>query len=78
MADRGKSEGIIQDAILIGAPCSGSLDTWKKFTRVVAGRIVNGYCKYVNSKIPLCIIDKAIKIVKRFSSCNLILKTVFY
>ncbi|XP_054276906.1 transmembrane and coiled-coil domain-containing protein 4-like isoform X1 [Macrosteles quadrilineatus] len=45
MAERGNCEGIIQDAILIGAPCSGNAEYWKKFTRVVAGRLVNGYCK---------------------------------
>lgn len=47
MAERGKCEGIIQDAVLIGAPCSGNPVYWQKFTKVVAGRIINGYCKYV-------------------------------
>lgn len=45
MSGRKSCEGIIQDVILIGAPCTGNIDDWRKFTRVVAGRIVNGYCK---------------------------------
>lgn len=47
MAERGKCEGIIQDAVLIGAPCSGNPAYWKTFSRVVAGRLINGYCKSV-------------------------------
>lgn len=43
MSDREGCEGIIEDVILIGAPCSGNPLEWKKFTRVVAGRIVNAY-----------------------------------
>lgn len=43
MSEREGCEGIIEDAILIGTPCSGNPSEWKKFTRVVAGRIVNAY-----------------------------------
>lgn len=43
MSEREGCEGIIEDAILIGAPCSGNSSEWQKFTRVVAGRIVNAY-----------------------------------
>lgn len=45
MSDRKNCEGIIQDVILIGAPCTAQANEWTKFTRVVAGRIVNGYCR---------------------------------
>lgn len=46
MASRpGKSEGIVQDAILIGAPVTGSAKEWSRFARVVSGRLVNGYCR---------------------------------
>lgn len=45
MSDRPSCEGIVQDAILIGAPCGGHPADWKKLTRVVAGRLVNGYCR---------------------------------
>lgn len=48
MASRpGKSEGIVQDAILIGAPVTGSTKEWSRFARVVSGRLVNGYCRFV-------------------------------
>lgn len=53
MAEREGCEGIIQDAILLGTPVSGSKD-WSKLTRVVAGRIVNGYSKVCfSSRNPL-------------------------
>ena len=46
MVQRGKaSEGIIQDVILLGAPVSGSFQNWKSFSRIISGRIVNGYCR---------------------------------
>ncbi|KAI5755000.1 hypothetical protein M8J77_013236 [Diaphorina citri] len=45
MSTRNSCEGIIQDVVLIGAPCSGNLQDWSKFTKVVAGRIVNGYSR---------------------------------
>lgn len=44
LAQRENSEGIVQDAILLGTPVSGSLEYWSKFNKVVSGRIVNGYC----------------------------------
>ena len=37
--------GIVEDAILLGAPVTGNSEQWAKFGRVVAGRLVNGYCK---------------------------------
>lgn len=53
MASRpGKCEGIVQDAILIGAPVSGSSKEWSRFARVVSGRLVNGFCRFVLH--PLC------------------------
>eukprot|EP00079_Xenopus_tropicalis_P017521 XP_004917678.1 PREDICTED: transmembrane and coiled-coil domain-containing protein 4-like [Xenopus tropicalis] len=39
------SEGIIEDVVLLGAPVEGDADRWEPLTRVVAGRIVNGYCR---------------------------------
>ncbi len=39
------SEGLVEDAILLGAPVPASSSEWKQFSRVVAGRIVNGYCR---------------------------------
>jgi len=45
MSTRDKCEGVVQDAYLLGAPCSANPDRWKDITRVVSGKIVNGYCK---------------------------------
>lgn len=39
------SEGVVEDAILLGAPVDGSEKAWERMTRVVAGKIVNGYCR---------------------------------
>lgn len=35
----------MEDAILLGAPVDGSEKAWERMTRVVAGKIVNGYCR---------------------------------
>uniref|UniRef100_A0A3Q2ZVJ7 Transmembrane and coiled-coil domains 4 n=1 Tax=Kryptolebias marmoratus TaxID=37003 RepID=A0A3Q2ZVJ7_KRYMA len=43
-SDKG-SEGVVEDVVLLGAPVDGSEKSWKKMARVVAGRIVNGYCR---------------------------------
>ncbi|XP_075236400.1 transmembrane and coiled-coil domain-containing protein 4-like [Lycorma delicatula] len=45
MSNRKGCEGIVQDAIMIGAPCGAHPDDWRKLTRVVAGRLVNGFCR---------------------------------
>ncbi|KAK7790687.1 hypothetical protein R5R35_009593 [Gryllus longicercus] len=45
MSQRKDCEGIIQDVVLLGAPVTGSPREWQPLTRVVAGKIVNGYCK---------------------------------
>ncbi|XP_050533763.1 transmembrane and coiled-coil domain-containing protein 4-like [Daktulosphaira vitifoliae] len=45
MSQRENSHGIIQDAILIGAPCTRHTVDWNKITQVVAGRVVNAYCR---------------------------------
>lgn len=47
MSQREKCYGIVQDAILIGAPCTGNSSEWNKITQVVAGRIVNAYCRLI-------------------------------
>ncbi|TSR39563.1 Transmembrane and coiled-coil domain-containing protein 4 [Bagarius yarrelli] len=39
------SEGVIEDVVLLGAPVDGSEKTWARLSKVVAGRIVNGYCR---------------------------------
>jgi len=39
-------EGIIEEAIMLGAPVTGSADEWCPLARVVSGRIVNGYSRY--------------------------------
>jgi hypothetical protein len=39
------SEGIVQDAIMLGAPVTGSKKDWQDISTVVAGRIVNGFCR---------------------------------
>lgn len=39
------SAGIVEDVILLGAPVSGSVKHWEKLSHVVAGRIINGYCR---------------------------------
>lgn len=45
MARRKGSSGIIEDVILLGAPVSGSAKDWQPFAKVVAGKIINGYCR---------------------------------
>lgn len=35
----------MEDVILLGAPVDGSEKAWERMTRVVAGKIVNGYCR---------------------------------
>lgn len=40
------SEGVVEDVVLLGAPVDGSKKAWEKMTRVVAGKIVNGYCRW--------------------------------
>ncbi|KAI5612272.1 transmembrane and coiled-coil domain-containing protein 4 isoform X1 [Silurus asotus] len=39
------SEGVIEDVVLLGAPVDGSEKTWARLSKVVAGKIVNGYCR---------------------------------
>uniref|UniRef100_A0A8B9LP60 Transmembrane and coiled-coil domains 4 n=1 Tax=Astyanax mexicanus TaxID=7994 RepID=A0A8B9LP60_ASTMX len=39
------SEGVVEDVVLLGAPVDGSEKTWDRLSRVVAGKIVNGYCR---------------------------------
>ncbi|GFO07061.1 transmembrane and coiled-coil domain-containing protein 4 [Plakobranchus ocellatus] len=45
LCKRKGSEGIIEDVIILGGPVTGDPKTWSKLDRVVAGKIVNGYCK---------------------------------
>ncbi|TNN74562.1 Transmembrane and coiled-coil domain-containing protein 4 [Liparis tanakae] len=39
------SEGVVEDVVLLGAPVDGSEKAWARITKVVAGKIVNGYCR---------------------------------
>uniref|UniRef100_A0A3B5LIU3 Uncharacterized protein n=1 Tax=Xiphophorus couchianus TaxID=32473 RepID=A0A3B5LIU3_9TELE len=39
------SEGVVEDVVLLGAPVDGSEKSWERMVKVVAGRIVNGYCR---------------------------------
>ncbi|MED6283145.1 Transmembrane and coiled-coil domain-containing protein 4 [Characodon lateralis] len=43
-SDKG-SEGVVEDVVLLGAPVDGSEKSWERMVRVVAGKIVNGYCR---------------------------------
>ncbi|NXS63853.1 TMCO4 protein, partial [Brachypteracias leptosomus] len=45
MAQEKDSQGIIEDVVLLGAPVEGEAKHWKAITRVVSGRIINGYCR---------------------------------
>lgn len=39
------SEGMVEDVVLLGAPVDGSEKAWERIATVVAGKIVNGYCR---------------------------------
>lgn len=43
-SDQG-SEGVVEDVVLLGAPVDGSERAWERMAKVVAGKIVNGYCR---------------------------------
>lgn len=45
MSERENCHGLILDAYLIGAPCTGRKKRWDQISKVVAGKIVNAYCK---------------------------------
>uniref|UniRef100_A0A452IPK8 Uncharacterized protein n=1 Tax=Gopherus agassizii TaxID=38772 RepID=A0A452IPK8_9SAUR len=45
MAQEKDCEGIIEDVVLLGAPVEGDAKYWEAFTKVVSGRIINGYCR---------------------------------
>ncbi|KAL4221545.1 Transmembrane and coiled-coil domain-containing protein 4 [Mactra antiquata] len=45
LTKRKGGEGLIEDIILLGAPVSGDPKYWKPLTKVVAGKIVNGYSR---------------------------------
>ena len=42
-------QGIIEDVVLLGAPVDGEAKHWEPFRKVVSGRIINGYCRSVQS-----------------------------
>ncbi|NXW03673.1 TMCO4 protein, partial [Fregetta grallaria] len=45
MAREKDSQGIVEDVVLLGAPVEGEAKHWKAITKVVSGRIINGYCR---------------------------------
>ncbi|OWK54604.1 Transmembrane and coiled-coil domain-containing protein 4 [Lonchura striata] len=45
MAQEKDSQGIIEDVVLLGAPVEGEAKHWRSLTRVVSGRIINGFCR---------------------------------
>ncbi|XP_030625581.1 transmembrane and coiled-coil domain-containing protein 4 [Chanos chanos] len=45
LANEQGSEGVIEDVVLLGAPVDGSDKVWERLSKVVAGKIVNGYCR---------------------------------
>lgn len=45
MAEMGGAQGIIQDAIMLGTPVTSNKSQWEKCSKVVAGNIINGYCR---------------------------------
>ncbi|XP_039767986.1 transmembrane and coiled-coil domain-containing protein 4 isoform X2 [Ornithorhynchus anatinus] len=45
MAQEKDCQGIIEDIVLLGAPVEGEAKHWEPFTKVVAGKIINGYCR---------------------------------
>ncbi|XP_013918998.1 PREDICTED: transmembrane and coiled-coil domain-containing protein 4 [Thamnophis sirtalis] len=49
MAKEKDCEGIIEDVVLLGAPIEGDPKSWKLITKVVSGRIINGFCRYWGS-----------------------------
>ncbi|XP_077998407.1 transmembrane and coiled-coil domain-containing protein 4-like [Glandiceps talaboti] len=44
LSKRKGTEGLLEDVILLGTPVPASPSNWQNFSRVVAGRIINGYC----------------------------------
>ncbi|CAG0882904.1 unnamed protein product [Darwinula stevensoni] len=61
MSKSKRSEGIVQDVIILGGPLSGSKKDWEAVSRVVAGRIINGFCRG----------DWLLKFLYRTSSINM-------
>ncbi|KAL8621637.1 hypothetical protein ACOMHN_036870 [Nucella lapillus] len=45
MAKRKGCEGIVEDVVILGAPVTSDPKAWAAFQRVVAGRIINGFCR---------------------------------
>ncbi|XP_073690389.1 transmembrane and coiled-coil domain-containing protein 4 [Garra rufa] len=43
--DQGSEGVVVEDVVLLGAPVDGSEKAWQRLSRVVAGKIVNGYCR---------------------------------
>ena len=37
--------GIVENVVILGAPLPGDAASWRHVTKVVAGRVINGYCR---------------------------------
>ena len=37
--------GIVENVIILGAPLPGDAASWRDVTKMVAGRVINGYCR---------------------------------
>ncbi|KAM5249014.1 transmembrane and coiled-coil domain-containing protein 4 [Ctenodactylus gundi] len=68
MAQEKGCQGIIQDAVLLGAPVEGDPKHWEPLRKVVAGRMVNGYSRSVHAS---CRGDWLLSFVYRTSSVRL-------
>ena len=37
--------GIVENVVILGAPLPGDAASWRDVTKMVAGRVINGYCR---------------------------------
>ena len=37
--------GIVENVVILGAPLPGDAASWRHVTKMVAGRVINGYCR---------------------------------
>merc|ERR1719370_1507666 len=42
---RGGAFGIVENVVILGAPLPGDAASWRHVTKMVAGRVINGYCR---------------------------------
>ncbi|EDV28684.1 uncharacterized protein TRIADDRAFT_51841 [Trichoplax adhaerens] len=61
MRNHSDCKGIIENVILLGTPVTGSTKQWNEIAELVAGKVVNGYCRN----------DWILHVIYRASSTNL-------